>query len=220
MKAGVVIVCAGEGRRLGRKDKTVMRFSGKPLFMHSVDTFRKIKTISQIVLVLGKSNLRLAKRLIKERCVSIVEGGPRRQDSVSCGLTALNKDIDYVLIHDGARPFVDKGVILRILKELRRHPAVICGIPVKDTLKLIKQAFVKRTLDRKDNFLIQTPQGFKKDLLIKAYNKFRNRAFFDDAQAWERGGGKVKIVDGDVFNIKITYPQDIALARLISDERL
>ncbi|MDP2923445.1 MAG: 2-C-methyl-D-erythritol 4-phosphate cytidylyltransferase [Candidatus Omnitrophota bacterium] len=215
-KVGVVVVCAGKGKRLGRKvDKAILNLKGKPLFYHTFKTFQNIKEIKEIVLVLRRKHFNLAKRLIKDKRVKLAKGGYERKDSVYNGLSVLNKSIDYVLIHDGARPFVDKKIIRRLLRELKKYPAVICGIRPKDTVKLINGKFIKKTLDREKLFLVQTPQGFKKVLLLKAYSKLKNRKVFDDAQVLELVGEKVKIVEGEASNIKITYPQDILLAKAI-----
>lgn len=206
---GVVIVCAGRGKRLGKQDKAVLSLDGKPLFYHSVDLFGKIKEINQIVLVLKKKNFSLAKKVINDKKIILVAGGKQRKDSVYNGLRALSKDIEYVLVHDGARPFVKKDLVLRVLEALKRNHAVICGIPAVDTLKYIDGSYVNHTLNRGKIVCAQTPQGFKKDLLLEAYAKLGKKKAFDDAQAVEYLGGKVKVVKGDRGNIKITYPQDV-----------
>lgn len=213
---GVVIVCAGRSRRLGRLDKTLLELKGKPLFFYTLNIFKKFKEIKQIVLVLRKKHFKFAKKIIKDRNVTLVEGGKERKDSVYNGLICLEQGINYVLIHDGARPFVSTKIVRDILKELKRYPAVISAIAVSDTLKLTKKSFIKKTLDRKNIYLAQTPQGFKKDLLLKAYKKFRRRKLTDDAQVVELMGRGVKIVKGDVTNIKVTYPEDIRLAEALS----
>jgi 2-C-methyl-D-erythritol 4-phosphate cytidylyltransferase len=219
MNIAVIVVCAGEGKRLGKIEKPLLTFKGKPLFYHSVNVFIGIKNIKQIILVLKKNHFRLAKKLIRNKKVSFVEGGKERKDSVYNGLCALEKDIDYVLIHDGARPFVKKELVLKIIDSLRKYPAVICGIKVRDTLKIVKNGYVSYTLKRDDVYLIQTPQGFKKELILSAY-RLRNRKFYDDAQLLEIDKKRIKVVEGDIFNFKITYPQDILLAKIVSNERL
>lgn len=211
---GLVIVCAGKGRRLG-VDKATLKLSGKPLFYHSYSLFRKIKSIKQIIIVLRKEHIVLAKSSIKDKRVLCIKGGEERKDSVLNGLYALNKEINYVLVHDGARPFTSRKVIMKVIKELKKFPAVICGVKSKDTLKSSSGNFVKKTLNRKNIFLIQTPQGFKKEILLKAYDKLKGRNIFDDAQIIESAGGRVRIVEGSFSNIKITYPQDLFFARAI-----
>ncbi|UCD15562.1 MAG: 2-C-methyl-D-erythritol 4-phosphate cytidylyltransferase [Candidatus Omnitrophota bacterium] len=219
MNAGAVIVCAGSSRRLGNIDKPVFKLGDNPLFYHSFKAFAGIKEIKEIVLVLREKHLKQAKELIPPRYrnkrVLFVCGGRQRCHSVYNGLVSLGKKTEYVLIHDGARPFVSRKLIRRILGELVKHPAVICGIEVGDTVKKVEAGFVSRTLERSRLFSIQTPQAFKKDLILGAYKKLRGGKVFDDSQVLEMRGEKIKVIAGDRFNIKITYPQDIVLAKAI-----
>ena len=217
---GVLIVCAGRGRRLGGIDKAVLKLKQKPLFYHSFRVFREIKEIKQIVIVLRRNNLNLAKKIIRDKKVLFAEGGRERKDSVFNGLSLLSKEIDYVLIHDGARPFISKRMILNILRKLKKYPAVICAIRAADTLKLTEKGYIRKTLDRQNIFLAQTPQGFRRDLITKGYKKFKNKKLTDDAQFLELMGKKVKIIDGSRNNIKITYPEDILLAKALLKQRI
>ncbi len=211
---GVVIVCAGRGRRLGA-DKAAIKLQGKPLFCHTYELFRNLKAIEQIVIVLRKKNFCLAQKFINDKRVSLVEGGLRRQDSVLAGLRRLNKNIKYVLIHDGARPFTPKETILAVIKNVKRYPAVICAVRPKDTLKKASGNFVKSTLDRGSIVMVQTPQAFRKDMIIKAYEKFNHKNSFDDAQLFEFMKRQVRVIEGSYLNMKITYPQDIVIANAI-----
>jgi 2-C-methyl-D-erythritol 4-phosphate cytidylyltransferase len=215
MKAAVVIVCAGCGKRLGKVDKSILELDGKPLFYHTYKVFSRIRGIDEIVIVLQQKHFKSAEKIIKDRRVSFVEGGRERKDSVYNGLLHLSEEIKYVLIHDGARPFVTPSLILDILRQLKKFPAVICGVESRDTLKVVEGGFVKKTLDRSNIFSIQTPQGFRKDLIIKAYEKLRKKNAFDDAQVVEYFGEKVKVIEGSKENIKITYPEDVDLAKAI-----
>ena len=217
---GVLIVCAGRGRRLGGIDKAVLKLKQKPLFYHSFRVFREIKEIKQIVIVLRRNNFNLAKKIIRDKKVLFAEGGRERKDSVFNGLSLLSKEIDYVLIHDGARPFISKRMILNILRKLKKYPAVICAIRAADTLKLTEKGYIRKTLDRQNIFLAQTPQGFRRDLITKGYKKFKNKKLTDDAQFLELMGKKVKIIDGSRNNIKITYPEDILLAKALLKQRI
>lgn len=222
MNAAAVIVCAGYGRRLGKVDKAVLNLSGNPLFYHTVETFAGIKEIKEIVLVLRKKHINLARELLSGKYsikkVRVVEGGERRQDSVYNGLMAVSAAVENVLIHDGARPFISRRIIKRILSKLKKSQAVICGISVPDTVKIVEKGVVKKTLKRDSLFLIQTPQGFRRKLIIKAYKQFSGKHVSDDSCVLEHIGKKVEVIDGDRFNIKITYPQDIALAQAIIEK--
>ncbi|MFH1519660.1 MAG: 2-C-methyl-D-erythritol 4-phosphate cytidylyltransferase [Candidatus Omnitrophota bacterium] len=220
---GVVIVAAGRGMRLAKGDKAVLKLEGEPLFYKSLKTFQSIKSIKEIVLVLRKSNFPLARKNIKGNNITLVAGGAKRTDSVFNGLGALSEGIDRVLIHDAARPFVTKQLVLNILKELKKHPAVICGLKCSDTLKLVKQGFIKKTLCREDVYFVQTPQGFKREVILKAYKRVRmrqlnlpNSQFTDEAQMVEAMGKPVKMIKGEGLNFKLTYPEDLRLAKKIA----
>jgi len=231
MRVGVVIVSAGRGTRLAKGDKAVLKLAGKPLFYKALAVFRSIKAIREIILVLRKDNFSLAKKFISSlnkqgKRIILVEGGEKRADSVFKGLSVLSDDIDSVLIHDGARPFVNRKLILGILRELKKYPAVTCGLRCPDTLKLVKQGFIKKTLDRDGVYLVQTPQGFKKKVILMAYKRLKSGEFVlkgaeftDDAQILEAMGKPVRMVAGDILNFKITYPEDLRLAGKLSKIR-
>ena len=209
MKIGVVLVCAGVGKRFGKGDKAITKLSAKPLFLHALKAFLSIKAVWQVALVMREKNFSVANRYARDKRIVLVEGGKERQDSVYNGLCSLDKKITHVLIHDGARPFVDKATILRVMNALKKHPAVICAVAAKDTIKVVKNKAVSLTLDRNKLVCVQTPQGFKKDLIIKGYKRLRKKKVFDDAQVVELMGKKVKIVCGSEDNIKVTYKEDL-----------
>lgn len=210
-EVAVIIVCAGFGKRLGRNnDKPVVALKGKPLFLCTLEKFLAFKQFRQIVLVLRREHISYAKKLISDKRVTFVQGGKERYNSVYNGLKTLNSDIEYVLIHDGGRPLVSKKVITTMIKELRSYPAVITAIAATDTVKLVKNNQVKQTLKREEIFLVQTPQGFKKELILKAYENIK--PVYDDSQLLEAIGVPVKVILGDRWNIKITYPEDLVVA--------
>ncbi len=212
MKVGAVIVCAGQGRRLGQP-KAGFLLEGKPLFYYSIKVFLKIAQIKQIVLVLQKKHFKLAERFIKDQKIFLAEGGALRSQSVANGLAKIREELDYVLIHDCARTFINKKIVKSIIDNLKIYPAVIPGLKITDTLKEVRTEKVKKTLKRDSIFSIQTPQGFRKDLIKKAYNNKKRSKVTDSAQLMEKIGQKIKVVEGLRFNFKVTYPQDIQLAR-------
>ncbi len=217
MRIGAIIVCAGKGRRLGR-EKASLFLDKKPLFYYSLKAFLETKEIKEIVLVLQKKHFPLAKRFIScfsRKIIKLTEGGRERSDSVYHGLSVLDRETTHVIIHDGARPFVDKEIIKEVMKKLERFDAVICGIESPDTLKVVRKGWVLRTLDRENIFSIQTPQGFFKKTILEAYRRRGKKRVFDDAQLLERLGKKIKVVRANPLNIKITYPEDILLAKAI-----
>ncbi|OQX87644.1 MAG: 2-C-methyl-D-erythritol 4-phosphate cytidylyltransferase [Candidatus Omnitrophica bacterium 4484_70.2] len=226
MKVGVVLVCAGRGRRLRREeDKAFVNFINKPLFLYSYEIFIQLKDVSQLSLVLRKKYVSLVKRYVSDKKVRLVEGGKEREDSVYNGVLSLDESIDYVIIHDGARPFVRKEKVEELIRYLRRYDAVTLGIPLREAIKQVEKGVVKQSLERKNIYITQTPQGFRKDVLLEAYNKFgkgkglrrgsRREVVDDETQFLERLGKKIKVIWGDVFNIKITYPQDLVLGEMI-----
>ena len=209
MKIGVVLVCAGVGKRFGKADKAVAKLSAKPLFLHALKTFLCIKAVSQVALVMRKKNFAVANRYARDKRIVLVEGGKERQDSVENGLFALDKKITHVLIHDGARPFVDKATILRVMNGLKKHQAVVCAVSARDTIKVVKNNIISSTLDRNQLVCVQTPQGFRKDLIVKGYKNLKKKKVFDDAQVIELMGKKVRVVYGSEDNIKVTYKKDL-----------
>ncbi len=162
------------------------------------------------------------------RIVGVVKGGKRRQDSVFNALKAVDKKTDLVLIHDAARPFIDKKLVSSLICEAKRSGAAIAGVPVKATIKEIKKSLpagrqekskikiVGKTLNRGNLWEIQTPQVFRKDLILKAYDKSGNIDATDDAMLVEKLGASVSVVPGSYNNIKITTPEDLILAEAIA----
>lgn len=208
-KFAAVIVCAGLGKRLGKIDKPLLKINGIPLFCYTVNIFQSVSQFAEIIVVLRKEHFSLAKRLLTDPRIKLVEGGKERYHSVFNGLQVLSKDIKQVLIHDGARPFVTPKIIRNVILELKKHHAVICSVPVVDTVKEVKKGFVQKTLKRETVVAVQTPQGFDKELIMKAYARAKKRKVYDDAQLVESLGVEIKVIDGERKNIKITYPEDL-----------
>jgi 2-C-methyl-D-erythritol 4-phosphate cytidylyltransferase len=218
LKTEVIIVAAGAGKRLNSKvPKALVLLKGQPLISYSLKVFESHPGIRGVVIVGAGGFLsqfiRLTRSLKKVRAV--VAGGALRSDSVKSGLQCLSPDTDLVLVHDAARPFVDKAMIDRLILALKKNKAAIVGVPVKFTVKKIDRRTldIKETPDRDLLWEAQTPQGFHKDVLIKAHAKKFKQEATDDAMLVERMGSKVKMVMGDYRNIKVTTPEDIVLAR-------
>lgn len=218
LKVGAIIAAAGSSKRMGGVDKIFAPLGGKPLLAWSVDTCQRCDLIQQIVITLNSSNLEQGRKLVRERGwskASICLGGAQRQDSVREGLHQM-KDCDWVIIHDGARPFLTVDLIQKGLEAAKETGAAIAGVPVKDTIKLTDNAgLITETLQRDELWAAQTPQIFKFDIVTAAYNKLTTEVT-DDAAAVERLGYKVKLYMGAYNNIKITTPEDLALARVIT----
>ncbi|MBF0570523.1 MAG: 2-C-methyl-D-erythritol 4-phosphate cytidylyltransferase [Candidatus Omnitrophica bacterium] len=218
MKTEVIVVAAGAGRRLNAKvPKALVLLKGKPLLSYCLKIFEAHAGIDGVVIVGAAGYIpqfvRMAKAFKKVRAV--VAGGARRADSVKCGLKEISRDTKIVLVHDAARPFIDRAMIDRLMAVLKENKAAIVGVPVKFTVKKVelKTLNIKETPARDLLWEAQTPQGFHKDVLVKAHaGKFTDEAT-DDAILVERMGGRVKMVMGNYRNIKITTTEDIILAR-------
>jgi 2-C-methyl-D-erythritol 4-phosphate cytidylyltransferase len=217
-KVGVIVVAAGAGRRMGSADKIFIPLSGKPLLAHTLDAFQSCSAIDNIILVLPEGRLDEGRRLIKDYSLSKVKdvcpGGERRQDSVKAGLQRLT-GCQWVMIHDGARPCVRQNTIEDALKAARDSGAAIPAVPVSDTIKVVSaDQFVQKTLLRDRLWTVQTPQVFRFDIISEAHSKAKG-GVTDDASLVERLGYKVKIFPGSPANIKVTTPDDIAIAEAI-----
>ena len=220
-QAGAVIVGAGSSQRLGA-DKVFLPLAGKPLLAWSVDVCQNCELLSQIVIVLNESNLDSGRNLVAERgwskVVGVCLGGERRQDSVRQGLKEL-KRCDWVVIHDGARPFLTLDLIRDGLEAARGTGVATAAVPVKDTIKLgDDNEMVRETLHRQRLWAVQTPQVFRFDIITRAHGQVTDEVT-DDATLAERLGYEVKLYMGSYQNIKITTPDDLALAEIVVKDR-
>jgi len=213
MKVAVIIAAGGSGKRMGRP-KQFLPLAGKAVVEWTIEVFRKIKTVEQIVLAVPEDDLERAKNL----GVTVVAGGEERGDSVKNGLKAISPDCDLVIIHDGARPLITPDIIEKAISEAKEYGAAIVGVPAKDTIKRVGDDLViKDTVDRQALWQAQTPQIFKYEIITRAYAKKRSAT--DDAKLVEDLGIKVKMVMGSYENIKITTPEDLIVAEAILRSR-
>ena len=211
MKA-CVILAAGEGRRIGLR-KQFIEVQGKPLFMYSVE--KALKLFDEVILVLPKDAL--TKVSVPEG-VKKIEGGKERQDSVLNGI--LETEAEVVVIHDAARPLATEEMF-REVSNLGEFDGKIVAVPSRDTLKEVSHDTVLKTIDRSHIWLSQTPQAFKRKVLLECHFRARNEGFYgtDDASLLERYGYKVGIVMGSYWNVKVTYREDLQfLEKLLSKE--
>ncbi len=219
-RLGAIIVAAGKSERMCNVDKIFTPIAGKTTLEWSVDTCQKCQLIQQIIIVLDKDKLRIGQELTEKKdwtkVTAICAGGQRRQDSVREGLGKLN-NCNWVMVHDGARPFLTIDLIKRgIETAIENKGAAIAAIPVKDTIKLANDIrLIMDTLPRSSLWAAQTPQIFNFELITKAYETLSCEVT-DDASAVERLGHSVKIYFGSYSNIKITTPEDLILAEVLS----
>jgi len=218
MRIGIIIAAAGKGERLGKGGKALRKLGGRYLVEYSLSTFQRFPRDKEIILVVQSSDLELAREfLIPKYNVKIIPGGKERYLSVYNGFKQLSSEVEKVLIHDCARPFLSFDLISRVIAALDNEEAVVPALPVKDTIKVELEGYIKETLPRSELLQVQTPQGFRREVLAEAYLKLPTLSppFLDDAILVEQIGKKVKIIPGDEMNFKITTPLDWKLAEVV-----
>lgn len=215
LTVAAILVAAGSGIRLGADvPKAFCRVAGRTLLEHASTPFLGRSDIAAVVVVAAPDRVAAAAALVPDAVV--VAGGASRQESVSCGLAALPPEIDSVLIHDVARPFVPAEVISRVIAALAGGAlAVVPAIPVTDTIKRVDGVVVVGTVDRSALRAVQTPQGFRLDVLRSAHAAAAGSDATDDAALVEAAGLPVQVVDGADEAFKITRPWDLRLAEAI-----
>jgi len=225
-KVTAIIPAAGLGKRFGPgKDKPFQNLGGKPLIIWPLEALQAIPEISEIIPVLRTEDAENGQKIFEEYGISkikrIAQGGKERQDSVYNGLRLIEDKQCIVLIHDGARPLVERDFIEVMIAEMLNHKGtcdgIIPGVPVKDTIKEGDKGFVLRTLKRDALWAIQTPQIFQYEKISKAYEQAmeKKHCTTDDAAVLERYGGRIRIIMGSYRNIKITTPEDLIIAEAL-----
>lgn len=212
---GAVVVAAGSGTRMQGADKLFTFVGGRALLAHGVAAFEECAAVERIAVVLSEANLERGREVLAAerfaKLVSVCTGGPRRQDSVLCGLRAVGR-VDWVAVHDGGRPLVTPALIARGLEAAQETGAAVPVVPLTDTVKEVAEdGSVVRTLDRSRLWAVQTPQVFRYDLILRAHEEV-NADVTDDASMLEALGHPVKTFEGHRRNLKITTPDDLWLA--------
>ncbi|MBU0547420.1 MAG: 2-C-methyl-D-erythritol 4-phosphate cytidylyltransferase [Candidatus Omnitrophica bacterium] len=216
-----IILAAGEGKRLNTAvSKPLVKIGSKPAIIYSLNSLNKHPDVDEIIVVLSLANQGKIIKVIEghsfEKIKVFVLGGRRRQDSVYSGLKVVSKDSNWVLIHDSARPFIDGKSITKVIAAAKKSGAALLAVRPKATIKFSRQGnVVTETLNRNKLWEAQTPQVFKKNLLLEAYKKYSQDNVTDDASLVEKLGKRVKVVEGDYGNIKITTSEDLLVAGLI-----
>jgi 2-C-methyl-D-erythritol 4-phosphate cytidylyltransferase len=213
--AGGIIVAAGSSTRMGGVDKLLQPLGGRPLLAHSLAVFAGRPRIERLIVVASEANLEAVRALAAYFAgISVVPGGARRRDSVLCGLQAL-EGCDIVVVHDGARPLVTAALIDAALDGALEAGAALCAVPVADTVKRANATgLVEATVARDALWLAQTPQAFRAELLRRAHAATEVDAT-DDAALVELLGEPVRLVPGSRDNLKVTTPEDLALAEAL-----
>ncbi|MEK6583107.1 MAG: 2-C-methyl-D-erythritol 4-phosphate cytidylyltransferase [Nitrospirota bacterium] len=247
-KVTAIVPAAGLGKRFGQdNNKTFQALLDKPIVIWVLEALECVDDIEEIIPVFKKDDMEQGLALIERFRISkvkrVASGGKERQDSVFNGLNLAGKKASVVLIHDGVRPLIEKSVIEESIKQLKDCDGVIVGVLPKDTIKEVsgqserpsaetrigrsagsnreKENIIKKTLNRNVLRAIQTPQVFKYSALMQAYKKAMAEKFYstDDSAIVERYGGKVKVIMGSYTNIKVTTPEDLAIAEMLLKKR-
>ena len=220
-----VIVAAGSSSRMGF-DKLLADVGGTPVLVRCLEAFQQASSISEIVVVTREELVPEVARLCQEfqltKVTKVIRGGENRTQSARLGTLEANRDVPLIAIHDGARPFVTVQVIEDAVAQAGKTGAAAPAVPVKDTIKTVKDGLVERTLDRTQLYAVQTPQVFDASLIRAALQKALEDGveLTDDCAAVERLGMKVVLTAGDDRNIKLTTPVDLLLGERLAEEVL
>lgn len=209
------------------RSKQYLMLGGIPIIVHTLRAFEKASLVHEIVLVVPESDINYVKLSIIEqygisKVTRMIAGGMKRQDSVRNGLEAVSNDCHVVIIHDGVRPFISEELVNTSIMKAIKEGAVTVGVPVKDTVKSVTEdGIIKKTLNRQELWLAQTPQTFTREIIQQAYRQAYEDNFYgtDEASLVERMNVKVIMVNGSYENIKITTPEDLAIGEFILKKR-
>ncbi|MBM4283901.1 MAG: 2-C-methyl-D-erythritol 4-phosphate cytidylyltransferase [Deltaproteobacteria bacterium] len=226
MRVAVIVAAAGVGRRMGTElPKTYLPLAGRPILAHTLAVLEAAAEVHEAAVVVHPRDLDYCREQVIApfgfaKVRHLAAGGKERQDSVRKALEALRRGPapDLILVHDGVRPLVTVELIRRVIDGATEHGAVIPTLPAQDTVKRVNaRGEVVETLDRRELRLVQTPQGFRADLLFRAFDEAHRRGFYgtDEASLVEALGVPVVVVPGSPANIKVTTPEDLLLAEAL-----
>lgn len=217
-----IILSAGSGTRMGNRKKTYLKILGAPVLVHAIMPFESSRLVDDIILVVsaGDEERCLKDIVIKyglKKIRAIVTGGAERQHSVANGIKAIAASASIIAVHDGARPLVTRRIVEETIIAAKLHGCAIAAVPVKDTIKSVKNMTVVKTLPRETLFIVQTPQAFKASILKAAHEAaIRKKTITtDESSLVELIGKKVRIVEGSYENLKITTSEDLHVAEEI-----
>lgn len=222
----VILPAAGKGKRMGAgKNKLLIELQGIPVFIHTLLVFDQDDACQELLISIHPDDQEEMSYLINhyqiQKKITFVMGGAERQHSIYNALKRIDGD-GIVLVHDAARPFIQKALIAQLVQSAKQHGASVVAVPVKDTIKKVENGMVIETVERSSLWAIQTPQAFRISLLQEA-NQLAERTGFlgtDDASLVENLGKKVAIIEGDYNNIKLTTPEDLIFANAILNKRV
>ena len=219
----VIFPAAGQGRRMkAGQNKVFLELAGLPILVHTLRRFSQVAEVGQLILAVGQSEIEDVRQMLQGvsslKPYEIVAGGSERQYSIANAMKLVSEDADVVLVHDAARPLVSEETILGVIEAARVVGGAIAAVPEKNTVKVISaEGLVEHTPPRESLWAVQTPQGFRREILFQAYAKAEEDGFLgtDDASLVERLGVPVQVVRSDYRNIKITTPEDLVIAEAL-----
>ncbi|NSL52616.1 2-C-methyl-D-erythritol 4-phosphate cytidylyltransferase [Calidifontibacillus erzurumensis] len=221
-----VIPAAGQGKRMkAGMNKQFIKLNGIPVIIHTLRVFEQDEACRGIILAVNENEVSIFQELIRDyqlnKVLNIVIGGKERQHSVYNGLKVIQERDPIVLIHDGARPFIKKRMIHELVRYAVQYDGAIVAVPVKDTIKAVRNNIVEKTVERSSLWAVQTPQAFRLSVILKAHEEAEKDQFLgtDDSSLVERLGKNVYMVMGDYENIKLTTPEDLIYGEAILANR-
>ena len=225
MKISAVIVCAGNSTRMGGVNKILLPLGERKVIGVTMQAFQKCDSITEIIIVAREDDIPAIQEEAKAAGISKLSacttGGATRQESVINGIRKISKEAELIAVHDGARPLVKPEHIEKVIKDASVFGGATLGVPVKDTIKTVDGGLIVDTPPRSSLYITQTPQIFKRNLYFEGIDFALEHSldFTDDCQLVEAIGGKVAMTVGDYTNIKITTPEDIAIAEVLLKQR-
>ena len=218
-----IFPAAGASRRMGGGvNKNFLELMGEPILIRTLKTFSRVKRVNFLIVIVAAHEVETVEKLLRGATElkpwRVTVGGSERQFSIANGLKLLPDDAEIILVHDAARPLIGIRTIDAVIDAAQEFGGAIAAVPSKDTIKIVDaQGFVKYTPPRSELVAVQTPQGFRREILLQAYEKAARENFLgtDDASLVERLGARIKIVNGDYENLKVTTPEDIFVAETL-----
>lgn len=223
----VIFPAAGSSKRMGGGvNKNFLELAGEPILIRSLKTFSQVRRVNFLIVVVAEHEIEKAEKLLSLteglKPWRVTVGGSERQYSVANGLKLLPDDAEIILVHDAARPLISVRTINEVIDAAEQFGGAIAAVPAKDTIKIVdSEGFIKHTPPRRELVAVQTPQGFRREILLRAYDKASEKNFLgtDDSSLVERLGVRIKVVVGSYENIKVTTPEDIHVAKTILRNR-
>ena len=220
VKVSAIIPAAGSGSRFG-EEKQFKILNGRPLWAYTLDPFIKSSLINEILFIVPETYINTVQSsesfiiASKKKEIKVIPGGPKRTDSVLNGLYLTKKTNDLVCIHDAARPFIRQSFITETVNSCKDFDGAVLAIPSVDTVKVVKDEIINKTIDRTIIWMAQTPQTFHRDKLLDAFKNNIKVHVTDESVLMELSGYSIKIINGDAENFKITNKLDWELAKII-----